>query len=210
MVQKTRRHVRFKSEPETKTESVAGPVGTPGAGSTTDIDLSIPEGWSPKDLQANHRGWLSPRQLGLLRARMWKYLLGTVLLTTPSIVLLIVVATAEQRKSGYFIVLVIVVLSLVAPLAIVWVRVRTVRADVMVGRVFMAEGPIVNLFASRLIGQARAGIGSVDLQYYGAPWDRAWRDGLHYLVGVHRFRTYTRAYYLPRSRLLVAVEPAKP
>ena len=175
--------------------------------STTDVDLLIPDGWSPKDLQANRRRWLSPRQIGLLRKRMWKYELGSVFLIMPLIVFFIVAAMTEQRKSGYFIVLAGVAVILMALLIIVDVRVRNVQADLTAGRVIKAEGPIVDLFALRPIGQARASIGLVVLQYYGAPWDRGWRKDLRYLKWLRRTGMPVRAYYLPRSCLLVAAEP---
>jgi hypothetical protein len=47
----------------------------------------------------------------------------------------------------------------------------------------------------------------VVLQYYGAPWDRGWRKDLRYLKWLRQTGVPVRAYYLPRSCLLVAAEP---
>jgi hypothetical protein len=33
-------------------------------------------------------------------------------------------------------------------------------------------------------GQSRVGIGSTPMQCYGALWERGWREGVHYLIGV--------------------------
>jgi hypothetical protein len=169
----------------------------------------MPDGWSADDLQANRRGWLSPRQLALLRTRMWKYLLGSVLLTMPLIVFFIVAALAAEGKRGYFVVFAVVAFIFMALLIFVGVRVRTVEADLSGGRVLKAEGPIVDWFALSRIGQARACIGSVALQSYAAPRDRGWRKDLRYLKGVCRTGVPVRAYYLPRSCLLVAAEPMR-
>ena len=201
------RPVSTNSEPESLAERIASANRDRRRASTTDVDLLIPDGWSPKDLQANSRRWLSPRQMGLLRKRMWKHELGSVFLIMPLIVFFVFAAISEQRKSGYFTVFVGVAAILMALLIIVDVRVRNVQADLTAGRVIKAEGPIVDLFALRPIGQARASIGLVVLQYYGAPWDRGWRRDLRYLKGLRRTGVPVCAYYLPRSCLLVAAEP---
>ena len=201
------RPVSTNSEPESLAERIASANRDRRRASTTDVDLLIPDGWSPKDLQANRRCWLSPRQIGLLRKRMWKYELVSIIFTMPLIVFFVFAAISEQRKSGYFTVFVGVAAILMALLIIVDVRVRNVQADLTAGRVIKAEGPIVDLFALRPIGQARASIGPVVLQSYGAPWDRGWRKDLCYLKWLRRTRVPVCAYYLPRSCLLVAAEP---
>jgi hypothetical protein len=106
---------------------------------------------------------------------MRQYLLGGVLSIMPLIVFFIVAALAEESKHGYFVVLAVVSFVFMALLITVGVRVRTVEADLTAGRVLKAEGSIVDWFALSRIGQARACIGSVALQYYGAPWDWGWR-----------------------------------
>jgi hypothetical protein len=124
-------------------------------------------------------------------------------------VFFIVAALAEESKHGYFVVLAVVSFIFMALLITVGVRVRTVEADLTAGRVLKAEGSISDWFALSRIGQARACIGSVALQYYGAPWDWGWRKDLRYLKGLRRTRAPIRAYYLPRSCLLVAAEPIR-
>jgi hypothetical protein len=92
------------------------------------------------------------------------------------------------------------------PLFVGW-RVWPVNQDLAAGQVAVVQGPIAGVFVNSRTGQTCVRIGSTPMQCYGALWDRGWREGVHYLIGVHRSGASIRAYYLPRSCLFVTAEP---
>ena len=175
----------------------------------TDFDLLTREGWSPGDLEANRRGWLSPRQVELVRRRLRLYP-GAVLTRTVPILLIAlggaIVGLVMQSQPGYLLIPLLIALFFSPMWLFVGVRVRAVRADLAASRIGRVEGRLDGMFVNSQSGQSRVRIATTTMLCYGSPWDRGWREGLDYVLHEHRSGAALRAYYLPRSRLFVAAE----
>jgi len=111
-----------------------------------------------------------------------------------------------QHEPAFFVLPAIAWLTVVPIWLYVGVRAHGVRVDLDAGRVEDISGQIAGAFVNSVTGQARVRIGSTRMECFGPGSDRAWQ-------ATRRFLTQSdvaRAYYLPRSRMVVAAESATP
>jgi hypothetical protein len=176
-----------------------------------DEDIVAAQGWSAEDLEANRRGALSPAQADVLRRRLRAYV-RTLLLwlgAMPLVLVAIAIPLALAHRSGGFFVAPVIFLVVEAPV-LLWLRARgaAVSADLDAGAVAVVAGPVAGIFSGPYSRQGYARIGAVRMKSFGARADDAWSRPLAFLSSWRATRRPARAYYLPRSALLVAAEPA--
>ncbi len=176
----------------------------------TDKELLAREGWSAVDFDANRSGRLSPTQIEVIRRRMHRYVRRMLAWTIPIPLLALAAAAAMLVAKHEPALFVLPVMAFVAVLPLqlyVGMRARAVLADLAGGAVGEVTGPIAGMFLNFRTGQARVRIGNTAMQCYGPQSDRGWQEGRRYLRDQDGGGAL-RAYYLPRSRLFVAAEPA--
>ena len=161
-----------------------------------------------ESLAVNREGRISDAHRERIRAQMKGYLRSRYLLMSisPAIGLLVTVPIAVASHFLGVLWVAFGMTVLVTPLvALVRFRVGRVYADLDAGKVESVTGPEAGRFVNSSTGEAYLRIGQVRMVTFGAIFDRAWR--LRALIGGHHdLRGAMRAYYLPQSKLLIAVE----
>lgn len=175
----------------------------------TNFNLLRKEGWATDDLIANRDGRLSTLQADVVRKRMRRYLLMSVIWAIPIPLLALLGAVyglVTQNEPGYFVFPVLALATFAILPIFVGNRVQVVNSDLRSGRVEVAEGVIDGLFVNNTSRQTRARIGKSVMQCFGSLFDPGWIEGVEYLRAAYADRMPVVAYYLPWSQLFIAAE----
>jgi hypothetical protein len=168
------------------------------------------QGWGPADLEANRQGHLTQLQGDVLRGGIRRYVRLHLAWSLPWLVLSFVPALwllATRHDGSLFVLPVMFSFPVAALLAYAVPRGSRALADIDMGRVQEVAGTIDAMVVNGRTGQARVRIGAVAIDFYGAGPVHRWQELRKVFSQARVEHKPVRAYYLPGSRLAVAVEP---
>ncbi len=169
------------------------------------------QGWTAADLDANRSGRLSPAQIDELRRRMRKWIWRTAAWSLPWPLLALVAAIwllITQGDASLFVLPIVAALPVGALIAIIGSRATGIIADAERGEIAAVEGRIAGLFVNARTGTARVRSDQTRMDCLGSRSDRGWQETRRLVYEAEKHRRAIRAFYLPRAKLLVAVEPS--
>jgi len=162
------------------------------------------------DVDANREGKLSQWQREDLertmrryrRRALWWALPWPFLALAPAIWLLV-----DRGDGALFFLPIMTLFPVTILLAFIVPRANAALADLAAGRVQEVTGTVERMFTNSRSGSARARIGPIAVEFFGSGADRGWQDTRHQFHQAWRDQKQVRAYYLPRSRVGVGIEP---
>ncbi len=167
------------------------------------------QGWGPADLEANRAGKISDHQLEVVRARNQSYVRRALWFSLPlpvASLVFAIVATVAWNIPELFVLPIIGFLPASILLAFVAGRYRAVKADLDTGVLAQTSGTVDGWFLNNTTGQAVMRIGGERLQSYGPQSDPRWKEVRHCVFEARRNRSEVCAYFLARSKLVIAAE----